>query len=156
MFALQIIHTPILNVSLCSVYTYLILILVFVVCHTNIVVWPLRYRSHVVRKVPYRGLWALMVVWWPYVCLVFRGCGFTSGGQGSGCVFSEESFPSMLQDNRSWVKGPLYSCLLIIRLPSRNRTLNQATKPVGIFLIIPLFFTWIFICSFTLISLMFY
>ena len=42
-----------------------------------------------------------MVVWWPYVCLAFRDCGFTSGGQGSGCVFSEESFPSMLQDNRS-------------------------------------------------------
>ena len=65
--------------------------------------------------------------------MVFMGCGFTSGGQESGSVFGAavckilaskhyiESLPSVPEDERSCfsqVKGLLYSCLLIVCLPS--------------------------------------
>ena len=68
------------------------------------------------------------------------GCGFTFRGQESESVFSVavckiqaskryiESLPLVPKDKRSCaslnVKGPLYSCLLIARLPSGSRMLN--------------------------------
>ena len=67
----------------------------------------------------------------------FMGCGFTSGGQKLGSVFSAavckiqaskryiESLPLVLEEAASLkVKGPLFSCLLITCLPSQSRTLN--------------------------------
>ena len=63
--------------------------------------------------------------------------GFTSGGQESGPVFSAavckiqaskhyvESLPLVLKEAASHkVKGSLYSCLLIARLPSGSRMFN--------------------------------
>ena len=67
------------------------------------------------------------------------GRGFTSGGQKSVSGFSAaaceiqaskcyiESLPLVPKDKEAAslkVKGPLYSCLLIARLPSGSRTLN--------------------------------
>jgi len=71
--------------------------------------------------------------------MVFMGRGFTSGGQESGSVFSTavckiqaskryvESLSLVPKDKKAAslkVKGSLYGCLLIARLPSRSRTLN--------------------------------
>ena len=71
--------------------------------------------------------------------MVFMGRGFTSGGQESGSVFSAsvckiqaskryvESLPLVLKIEEAGshkVGGSLYSCLLIVRLPSGSRTLN--------------------------------
>ena len=69
--------------------------------------------------------------------MVFMGRGLTSGGQESGSVLSAavckiqaskcyiKSLPLVLKEAASLkVKGPLYSCLLIGRLPSGSRTLN--------------------------------
>ena len=76
----------------------------------------------------------------PCVWMVFMGRGFTSGRQESWSVFSAavckiqaskcyiESLPLVPKDKRSCfslkVKGPLYSCLLIVCLPSGSTTLN--------------------------------
>ena len=61
--------------------------------------------------------------------MVFMGRGFISREKESGSVFGVvmakkcyiESLPSVLKDKEAAslkVKGPLYSCLLIARLPS--------------------------------------
>ena len=77
------------------------------------------------------------------VAYVYMGRGFTSGGQKSGSVFSAamcklqaskryvESLPLVLKDEEPVslkVKGSLYSCLLIARLPSGSRMLNTPRK----------------------------
>ena len=67
------------------------------------------------------------------------GCGFTSGREKLRSVFSAvmriiqaskhniESLPLVPKIKEAAspkVKGPVYSCLLIARLPSKGRTLN--------------------------------
>ena len=72
--------------------------------------------------------------------MVFRGCGFTSGGQDHRFACSAtvqeiqaknhyiESFPLVQKDKKATslkVEGHcMYSCLLIVRLPSRSRALS--------------------------------
>ena len=69
--------------------------------------------------------------------MVFMGRGFTSGGQESGSVFSAavckiqsskcyiKSLPLAPKEAASLkVKDLLYSCLLIVHLPSRSGALN--------------------------------
>ena len=50
------------------------------------------------------------------------GRGYTSGGQESGSVFS--AVVCYRLGKHTTVKGPLYSCLLIVCLPSESRTLT--------------------------------
>ena len=71
--------------------------------------------------------------------MVFMGRGFTSGGQKSVSGFSAaaskiqaskryiKSLPLVLKEKEAAslkVKGPLYSCLSIARLPSGSRALT--------------------------------
>ena len=79
--------------------------------------------------------------------MAFMRCGFTSGGQESGSMFSTavceiqaskryiESLPLVLKDNEAAshkVKGFLYNCLLIMCLPSGSRTLHWHLETIYI------------------------
>ena len=74
--------------------------------------------------------------------MVFMGRGLTSGGQESGSAFSTavckfqaskhyiESLPLVRKEAASLkVKGPLHSCLLIVRLPPEVGRLIDIWKP---------------------------